>query len=284
MARSFEDDVRDVAAVQEGDSQAFARLVEEYHPNLVKVAKQYRDSISFEQAFDLIMSSFGEWLMTATAKDAQYLRNNIARVAQRAVNGYLNGGGDDSKRSSLMRRAQLAMRAMAPRVGDPNEPAKRMTLDEACEVFEINKQTLLTHIGLFGADPVPFEHAMGEALDPDAEEFSAFDDQVVEPHLDPEFMDEVTVFDLDVRQSTNTHEQPVRAGGLTLVLDRLTASQRAVAELLMTGLSMPEVARELDMSRQLVRVHVRNMRSKFEAAGFGDFAPVHDLDEAPVAS
>ena len=284
MIRSYDDDVRDVALVQEGDSAAFRRLMEEYRPNLVKVAKQYRENISFEQAFDLVVSAWGEWLMTATAKDSQYLRNNIAHVAQRAVNVYLNGGGDDSQRSSLMRRAQLAMRAMAPRVGDPNEPAERMTLDEACQAFEINKQTLLTHMGLFGADPVPFEFAMGEALDPDSEEFAAFDDQVLDPRLDPEFMDEVTVFDLDVRESTGTQSPPSSVSDLSLVLGRLTEAQRSVAELLMTGLSMPEVARELGISRQLVRVHVRNMRSKFEAAGFADFAPAHDMDETPVAS
>ena len=272
MARSFEDDVRDVAAVQEGDSQAFSRLVEEYRPNLVKVARQYDDSLPSDQAFDLILSAWGEWLMTATAKDAQYLRNNIRHVAQRAVNGYLHSDLD----RNMIARAQAALTDIQPRVGDPNEPAEPLSLKEAAEKHKVSLQTLMTFMGLHGAGSVSFETVMDEALTPDDEALFAggFDDQVVEPHLDPEFMDAPMVFEFDVCESSDG-QSPAGVASVEFVVDRLSEKQREVASLLANGMTQREVARALDTTPGAVSSHVRAIRERFEAAGLQPDALSH---------
>lgn len=265
MDRSYEQDAHDVALVQAGDSEAFTRLVEEYRPNLMKVARQYEESVPFEQARDMVLSAFGEWLMTCTATEAMYLRTEVPRVARRALNGDLHGG----VHRRMLQRCQAALRDMEPRVGDVNEPAERLTLDEAARKHEVSRQTLLTFMGMHEPERhVPFEKAMGEWLDIDDEALFQTNDEQLDPRFDPEFSNEGFIVDLDVCESTPVSDasdsSPVN---LAQVIERLTDNQREVAELLMNGMSQHEVARALNIGQNTVSSRVRGIRRSIERAG-----------------
>lgn len=266
MGRSFEQDVADVALVQDGDGEAWLRIVAEYSPNLWKVARQFREDIPADQGFELAVSALGEWVMSATARDAAYLRRNVRFVAQDALNAHLNGDIP----AKTLHRLQQARLAVLERTGDVSEP-DRLTVREAAVQFEVDLQRLLTFLGLHPESAVSLDAAFESAVDPEGVEYAFFDD-AVPAELDVEVCNETFVSDLDVRQSEDVSDLSGRQARVAHFMDHLSDRQRELAGFLMNGMSQREAAAAMGVSPGAVSTHMKSLRAAALVAmpEFGD--------------
>jgi len=253
--RTYDDDVRDVLAVQAGDEEALMRLLAEYKGNLRAAAKKFDHRYGKDDANQIAMLAFIEYVGKASELEARRLRKTSRLVALNALNEAMSDGLGRTTGSQL----RAAAESMRPSVESAEEP---LSLYEAADRFEVGLSALDHYVQL--SDPVSYDTHFGEGYDPDnpyAEDAAGgatFDEYT--PEVDPEFMRK--------REAATSREakcQSIAASALAgdaspiaQALDALAPRQREVMLMLANGMSETDIAAVLGVAfRTVVNTRVQ---------------------------
>lgn len=257
--RTYDDDVRDVLAVQVGDSEAFASILKTYKPNIQRAVKSYEGVIGLDEAYSIAVGALGEWCMQASEQDARYLRRNITFVARHAVDEHLHPEiGRESLR--LLRDAARSMRARTGVEGE--EP--RLAMPQAASAHGVSMGSLLTYHGVTNA--VSWEDHIERAVDDE----NPFQQDVAGGYsTDDVLLKAETEFSnapkhIEICESTSVRAR-ADLSAVGVAVDALGGRQREVVLLVMEGLTDAEIAERLDMRRQSVTVYKKRAFAKLAA-------------------
>lgn len=249
--RTYDQDVADVLAVQNGDSEAWMRIRRAYAQLIKKVADDYEKVFDEDEAIAMSWSAVAEYVMTLSEDDAKFLRNKIRVVATEALNLEMHPG---IPRTSLW-RLRKGSDVMRKPVEIDDLP--QMTLAQAADHVGVSVGALENYRML--ARSVSFDALLEDSFDEenpyDQDLAGGYVTDDVDPSRDTELSNRKplsSIIDIPAGGSQQTLSAKAQVHE---AVESLPARQRAVVALFMQGFEDDAIADELGISRSTVRVH-----------------------------
>jgi len=295
VGRSYDDDVRDIAAFQAGDSEAFARLLDEYDGNLKSAAGRMQHVLGFEDAYQESVVAFADWVREMPGEQSRLIRRDLGFE----IHHRLQEAAYPGMNYKTVQRARSAMADLRVEAWEDTTEA-RPSLDEALASeysgSRLGKESLLGMLALHrqssldgimeasfdDADPYDLEGSTmyGSRLAADGDDF--------DPVSDPEFSGRVAASEIEAQMEPVLPESDDGRSTVADVLESLTPKQVEAVRLWLRypGWSVRQIALDNDMvPRTLERILARafdelrvNVRIQSLVEGDDEFSDGGDCD------